>query len=314
MRRFRCRWPKPRPWPIWIRARRSNASFAGASSRRLCPNAPLRAHCGIQRRYGCDLRTAIAGLREAAWSDKQGSGRGNPRTCARWRRLAMPAPVARAWTMRGGKPAPRLPGPFHRPGWRQLPDRGFGRNSNSYSLLFSQESADFPLQLRARAMERHAHATHREVEHLGNLRVGIAFKIVQGEDLTGARRQTRNGAADAIAQLARLLLAVGGRVGACQDGLLRFEWNVFRFAAVTPKVARCVPRRAVQIRSHVIHGRCVGRAANQAHEHGLQDIFGVRRIARNAVGGAQHAGMMRLVDLLQIGGPAEYRRSEERRV
>ena len=58
------------------------------------------------------------------------------------------------------------------------------------------------------------------------------------------------------------------------------------------QIERRVHRRAAQKTGHVLHRRRAGLALHQAQKDGLQHVFGVRRVSRYAVGGAEHQGIV----------------------
>ncbi len=68
------------------------------------------------------------------------------------------------------------------------------------------------------------------------------------------------------------------------------------------QVERGVDRRAGQIRFRVARQVVVVLAFDQAQKDGLQDVLGIRGAARNAMGSAIDAPVMRLEERLQLAG------------
>jgi hypothetical protein len=72
-------------------------------------------------------------------------------------------------------------------------------------------------------------------------------------------------------------------------------------------VERSVDGCAAQITFDVLHGVCLLAAPEQAQEDGLQDVFGVARIARDPVGCPEDEAVVRSIRLLDFVGNRDRR-------
>jgi hypothetical protein len=148
------------------------------------------------------------------------------------------------------------------------------------------------LQLFANAMKKHRHVDLRHTEHARDLRVRVAFKKPERENLSRPRIQGRERPPQAIPQFTLISSSchrIFKRYASC---LLPGPHDVER------NVDRCAPKVAFRIFEWV--SRAI--APQKSQENRLEYVLRIGRISRNPVRGAKYKPVAFLEDSLDLSG------------
>jgi hypothetical protein len=143
------------------------------------------------------------------------------------------------------------------------------------------------------AEDRNCDQHLRDAEHAGDLGIAKSLDEAEGEYFSRALRERADGSRECLAQVCGFRVgAIAGNVDQlqCRIGLARADYIQGR-----------VDCGAAQVALFVIHH--VGlRAAQQAQENGLQDVFGVGRVAGEAIRGTEDQAVMRAEGAFEFVG------------
>jgi hypothetical protein len=136
---------------------------------------------------------------------------------------------------------------------------------------------------------------------LGDFRIILAFEEAEGEDFGCPGTEPGDGLSQPVADFIGPIHAVGSQrsVFGKQGGHV-FQGDMRRCLPGADQVQRCVYGCSPQITFYVADGFGVRMAAQQAHEDGLQDVFSVAGVARDAVSRTEHGGVVLPENKIQI--------------